>query len=144
MVGVWRCSKSRQYLHSRNLQWWTKLTVVCQPRSRDRNDQMIFSSAQPPLETHKKLSFLEVVWTRGVLRMGRECKIKKERYAHVLWWVNDFDQQCQSTIFRKHSLKTLNLKARKMDLSGWIAEKIKTSKSPEHFCLLIGDDVYRT
>ena len=43
-----------------------------------------------------------------------------------------------NTISRKHSLKTLNLKAKKMDLSGWIAEKIKMSKSPEHFCLLMG------
>ena len=49
-----------------------------------------------------------------------------------------------STISRKHSLKTLNLKAKKMDLSGWIAEKIKMSKSPEHFCLLMGEDIFKT
>lgn len=51
---------------------------------------------------------------------------------------------CSSTIPRKYSLKTLNLKAKKMDSLGWIAEKIKVSKILEYFSLLMGDDVYNT
>ena len=61
-------------------------------------------------------------------------------------WIIDSSPQFNilhvTTISRKHSLKTLNLKAKKMNLSGWIAEKIKMSKSPEYFCLLMGGKIF--